>query len=291
MTVKNLAIVMLIAGPAFSSTLQVSTTNNPPRPTDRAKAAAYHNAHPRIASQVGTGQGIITQVAAGGGWTTAITINNLSSIKPAAYVLDFYGDDGANKTFSFDTGGTGNQLRGTLNPNGSAVVEALSPEGCHVNVNCNQGWAQFEYLNTDSWVSGCAVFTAANGNSAAVPFGDDLAQDLFLTFNTTGGYGLGVAMASTDFVTLSIVATVYDESGGTVKTINGITIPVGCHMAFDLVQTWGLADMKGTIVFRTSDAYTSPAIGLAVLGIRYNPQGFFTSIPAIEASTLDGSSQ
>ncbi len=143
----------------------------------------------------------------------------------------------------------------------------------------------------NSWVSGYAVFTAANGNSAAVPFGDDLAQDLFLTFNTTGGYGLGVAMASTDFVTLSIVATVYDESGGTVKTINGITIPVGCHMAFDLVQTWGLADMKGTIVFRTSDAYTSPAIGLAVLGIRYNPQGFFTSIPAIEASTLDGSSQ
>ncbi len=282
---RFIAFLALSVMPAFSQT--VSMSNRKPLGTDRTKVAQYRTAHPMIASQVGTGQLIITQVAAGDGWTTAVTVVNVSSIDSAVYVLDFYGDDGSNKTFFFAGIGSGNEVNGTIPPNGSTVIQITGvPPGESI-----QGWAKFDYNATTKWISGNAIFKYSNGNEAVVPFESFLAEDLFLPFDLTGGYGMGLAMASTDVNTMNVTAHVFDESGNEFKTITGIVVPPSSHTAFDLGSQYGLTGYKGTILFRTSDQYISPAIGLALLGIRYNPQGFFTSVSALEATVLDGSNQ
>jgi len=283
---KRLIVFLALAAmPAFSQTASVSTRK--PQATDRAKVAQYRKAHPMIASQVGDGQLVITQVAAGDGWTTAVTIVNVSSIDSATYVLDFYGDDGSNKTFFFAGIGSASELTGTLPPNGSTVIQVTGV----VPGESIQGWAKFDYNTTTKWISGHAIFRYGNGNEAAVPFENDLAKDLFLPFDLTGGYGMGVAMASNDLVTMHVTALVFDEDGNEFKTISGIVLTPYAHTAFDLASEWGLTGFRGTILFRTADQNISPAIGLAVLGIRYNPQGFFTSVSALDATTLDGSNQ
>ena len=118
-TCALLAMLALSVMPAFSQRVK-------PKP------------NPKIESGAGIGESIITHVADGGGWKTVITVANLSQDKAAAFTLNFYGDDGNPKSFSFAGIGTGSFVTGTLPVAGSMVIQTTGAGAG------TQGWAQFD---------------------------------------------------------------------------------------------------------------------------------------------------
>jgi hypothetical protein len=256
-----LAVLSLAVMPAFSQRVK-------PKP------------RPEIESGAGIGENIITHVADGGGWKTVITVANLSQDKAAAFTLNFYGDDGNPKSFSFAGIGTGSYVTATLPVAGSIVIQTTGAGAG------TQGWAQFDYSSTSDFVGGYAVFVNSNGNEAAVPFESDIAGDEVLPFDNANGYGMGVALANSDFETVTVTATCRDENGNVLGT-DAFTMASMTHMSFIFSQRWPFtANRKGTVYFKTTDGSGS-AFGLAVLGLRFTPGGGFTSVASLQAYILD----
>ncbi|HYW46835.1 MAG TPA: hypothetical protein VE959_28470 [Bryobacteraceae bacterium] len=261
--ILKLCLVVLLALPAFSQ------RPNQPR------------AKPQVDSTVGIGNGIITHVADGGGWTTSITLINLSETKAAAFTLNFYGDNGNPQPFSFQGTGKASTLTGTLVVGGSLVIKTTGAGAA------TQGWAQFDYLSTTDSVGGFAVFTNSNGNEAAVPFETDLSENSILSFDNTNGYGMGIALANSDFSTVTINATFRDGNGAILGT-DRIAMASMTHTSFVFAQQWPFtAGRQGTVYFQCSDAYGPNAFGLAILGLRFTPQGAFTSVTSFQQWTVD----
>jgi hypothetical protein len=240
--------------------------------------ASLH-AKPSIASQVGTGEDIITHMADGEGWKTTITIINLSKIKEAVYSLNFYGNAGNAQSFFFEGLGDNVSIQGTLNPGGSIVLETTGIG------SLSEGWAQFD-SSTSPYVSGFAVFSNSNGNEAAVPFESELAGNQLLSFDNTGGYGMGVALVNSSSLTMTISAVFRDEDGSILGT-DALRMGAMTHAAFILADQWPFtAGRRGTVYFEPTDSFGT-ASGLAILGLRYTPDGAFTSVTSLQATTLD----
>lgn len=260
------AVLALAAMPAFSQRL-----------------AAHFGVKPQVESSVGIGNDIITHVADGGGWTTSVTLINLSETKAASFTLNFYGDDGKPLAFNFQGIGTTSTVSGTLTAGGSEVIKTTGSSAAIAT----QGWAQFDYFATTDSVGGFAVFTNSNGNEAAVPFETDLAGNSILSFDNTNGYGMGVALANSYFLTMNINATFKDANGNILGTTQ-FTMPSMTHTAFIFAQQWPFtAGKQGTVFFQCSDPYGNNASGLAILGLRYSPQSTFTSVTSFQQWTLD----
>ena len=274
-----LVLLALSAGSAFSQPMHGGVTSTK---ATRSSAKPSRRAMPMIASQVGTGEDIITQVADGGGWRTTITIINLSQTVDAVFYLNFYGDDGSPTTFNF-VGVEGcpcSYIQGTMSPAASVVVQTAGVGAV------TEGWAQFDYFNTSEFVSGFAVFSNGNGNEAAVPFESDIAGNEILSFDNTNGYGMGVALANSDALTVTISATFRDGSGNVLGT-DTFTMDSMTHTAFIFAQQWPFtAGQRGTVYLQPTDS-SGTAFGLAILGLRYTPKGAFTSVTSLQATTLD----
>lgn len=262
--------------------LALASSASPQEIPRHSPSKAMHNPEkpePRISSQVGTGENIITHLADGDGWKSTITIINLSQSKDAVYSLDFYGDGGNPQSFFFERLGANSSVQGALNPGGSIVLQTTGAG------SLTEGWAQFD-SSTSAYVSGFAVFSNSNGNEAAVPFESVLATNQILSFDNTGGYGMGVALANSDFMTMIISATFRSEGGSVLGTdtfkMNSMT-----HTAFIFADQWPFtAGQKGIVYFEPTDSFGT-ASGLAILGLRYTPELAFTSVTSLQATTLD----
>ena len=272
-----LVLCALAEGPAFSQQIHVST---PTKATPRA-ARSNRRLKPLIASQVGDGDDIVTHLADGEGWLSRITIINLSQIKVADYTLNFFGDDGNNQSFFFDNGvGDATSLQGKLNPGGSIVFETTGTG------TLTQGWAQFDTAATSPYISGFAVFSNANGNEAAVPFESDAADNQILSFDNTNGFGMGVALANSGALEISIRATFMNEDGAILGT-DVFNMGPGAHTSFIFADQWPFtAGERGTVYFEPTDS-GGAALGLAILGLRFTPDLAFTSVASLKATTLD----
>jgi hypothetical protein len=262
--------------------LALAGSASPQQTPRHSPSKAMHNPakpEPRIASQVGTGENIVTHLADGDGWKSTITIINLSQSKDAVYSLDFYGDDGNAQSFFFEGLGDNTIVQGALNPGGSIVLETTGTG------SLTEGWAQFD-SSTSEYVSGFAVFSNSNGNEAAVPFESVLATNQILSFDNTGGYGMGVALANSDFMTMTISATFRSEAGSVLGT-DTFKMDSMTHTAFIFANQWPFtAGQKGIVYFEPTDSFGT-ASGLAILGLRYTPELAFTSVTSLRATTLD----
>jgi hypothetical protein len=259
------AILALATMPAFCQ-----GTNAPDRPK------------PDLESAAGIGNRIATHVADGGGWKTSITLMNLSQAKPAVYTLNFYGNDGQPQSFLFQGTGRGSIATGTLAVGGSTVIKTTGAD-----TDITEGWAQLDFSGTTDAVGGFAVFTNINGNEAAVPFESTIGQNPILSFDNTNGYGMGVALANAGLSAMVINATFKDGSGAILGT-SQFTMAKMAHTSFIFAQQWPFtAGKQGTVYFQCSDTFGVNAFGLAVLGLRFTPQGAFTSVAALEKWTLD----
>lgn len=211
---------------------------------------------------------IISQVADGGGWKTEIYLINsaITGGTPAQFSINFYGDGGAAQLFSWQEFGSQSTLTGTLGPSQSTVFKTTGTAA-----TSTEGWAQI--VTNSTTLSGFAVFTnTVNGNEAAVPFDTPATGDLILPYDNTNGYGMGVAILSLTGQT--ILATILNQSGATLGT-EEVTLNAQGHTAFDLTTNWPVtAGQMGIVVFNGAGA---------LLGVRYNPQGAFTSVAEIPA--------
>jgi hypothetical protein len=153
-------------------------------------ANAAKRTHPDIDTNTAYGDSVITHVADGGGWKTTITVINLSSAKAAAFTLNFYGDDGKPKQFSFVGVGSYAVLTGTLAPAGEVIIKTTGSGTASA-----QGWASFDFSTSDD-ISGFSVFSYSNGQEAVVPFESIIDDQQLLSFDNTGAQGMGVALAT-----------------------------------------------------------------------------------------------
>ena len=232
--------------------------------------------YPKIDSRVGFGDSVITHVADGGGWKTTITIINLSSTKAAAFTLNFYGDNGKPESFSFVGMGSHPVLTGGLSPGGEVVIKTAG------TASAMSGWALFDSSSSDG-ISGFAVFSNDNGNEAAVPFESWLTDKQILSFDNTGGFGMGVALVNADSFSNATVTATFRDERGTVFGQDTFTMEPLTHSAFIFKDRWPFtANHRGTVYFEAASF-----AGIAALGLRFTPAGAFTSVNALRVSSLD----
>jgi hypothetical protein len=227
--------------------------------------------------------GVISQVAAGGGWDTTIWLVNRSAAPVQSSVL-FRGDDGNPLSLPLGVAQPGSLRQFTS----SSVNEAIAPNtslviSVHSTGPTMQGWAD---VLSDGPVSGYAVFRLSGSAEAAVPLQTALSNSVTLPFDNTGGYTTGVALVNLLGTPAAVTATVWDESGTQILSqpilFSSTDSGGNGHETFMLPDRLPVTTGRRGIV-QFNSAAPSPFISEALtgLGLRAGPSGFFTSIPAI----------
>src|ERR1035437_6705482 len=236
--------------------------------------------------------GVLSQVASGGGWDTAIWLTN-STASPVSISLKFHGDAGNDMSIAYaatqegDTeAGSGAALNRVINPNTTLVVAT----GSGVAAN-SQGWAE---VSANGAVSGFGVFRYAPHGldpqatgfitpwEGTVPLQTQLAATtMVLPFDNTGGFSTGFALGNLTAAQAVILATLYDESGSQLGSTQSISLNAYGHMA-DMVGTrWAFSANKRGII-----SFAGPA--MTGLGLRASPYGALTSAPVALPGSLNG---
>jgi hypothetical protein len=233
-------------------------------------------AWPRAVAQT---RAAFSHLAAGGGWTTTITLVNTSPA-PVPVTVAFHGDDGGELSLP----ATITQQGVTQTAAGTASVNAVINPNATLLISTGDqiastyvGWAD---VQSSGSVGGYAIFrsTPATGSPSegTAPLQAQPPSTLTLPYDNTGGFAMGVALANLSTASANITATVWDDSGNQLGT-QTITIGGSGHMAFVLTDQLKLTAGKRGIV-RFQSAATG---GIAGLGLRFSPFGTFTSVPAM----------
>ena len=218
--------------------------------------------------------GSMPHLASGGGqWTTTFTILNTGAAT-ANITLNFFDDHGSPLalpvTFpqGIAGGATDSTFTGPLNAGAGLVIQTAG-----LNLPLSVGSAQ---LLSDGPVSGFAVFTdnvtAQQQQQAVVPLQSLVNHaSSVLWFDNTNGFSTGVALANVSANTNTITLIIRDDTGAEIKR-DTIQLAAQGHMAFGLATNYPMsANLRGTIEFDASE--------IGVLGLAFNPESAFTSIP------------
>lgn len=214
----------------------------------------------------------ISQIADGGGWETTIILVNTGPA-PAPVSLRFTQPFGT--PWALQVAGTSGvpEYSDVIPAGGSRIIDTagLSP-------TLSQGWG--EVITTGS-VAGTAIFrqqlSIVRDAEGAVPLSLSGMQQFVLPFDNTQGFATAIALANEDPLQSTTVSV-------TLRDLNGVTLGTGAinltplgRSAFVLPsQFTETANVQGVAEF------SSPNVDLSALGLRYNPIGSFTSIPAVQ---------
>jgi hypothetical protein len=223
--------------------------------------------------------GTLSHIAAGGGWTTVITLINTS---PAAVpvIVALHNDDGSALTLPVTTtqqGATQTSTTPTVNaslsPNSTLLISTGSQNGSLV-----VGWAD---VLSQVPVGGFAIFrqTPQTGSPSegTVPLQNQFPSTMTLAYDNAGGFLMGVALANLSTAFTTITATIWDDNGNQLG-VQDIVIAGNGHTSFVLPnQLSATTARRGIVQFRSS------AGGISGVGIRFSPFGTFTSVPAIQS--------
>jgi hypothetical protein len=86
-------------------------------------------------------------------------------------------------------------------------------------------------------VGGYAIFGNSNGSEAAVPFESTIGENPVLPFDNTNGFGMGVALANSDFTAMTVNATFKDGNGNVIGTSQFTMVP-NTHTSFIFTDRW-----------------------------------------------------
>ena len=218
----------------------------------------------------------IAHIAAGGGWTTVITLVNLSSA-PVSVTVALHNDDGNDlmlpvTTTQQDTSQTitVSSVSATMNPNSTLIISMGNQVASTV-----VGWA--DVTSTGS-VGGYAIFrqTPQNGSPSegSVSLQSQFSPTVTLPYDNTAGFVMGVALANLSTSFANVTVTMWDDVGNQIGTQN-LNIAGSGHSAFVLPNQFPLTSGKRGIVRFQSTG------GIAGLGLRFSPFGTFTSVPTM----------
>jgi hypothetical protein len=221
-------------------------------------------------------RGVLSHIAAGGPWTTVITLVNTSSTAVPVTVT-FYNDDGnalslpttATNQGAIQTA-TSSFVTATINPNATLLITTGQLPSTVV------GWAD---VRSQVPVNGFAIFRTASSNSpvseGTVPLQtQSFPSTITLSYDNAAGFVMGVALANLSDSTASVIATIWDDSGNQLGTQN-LSIAGSGHTSFVLPNQIPLtAGKRGIVQFQSSATITA-------LGLRFSPFGTFTSVPTM----------
>jgi hypothetical protein len=223
-----------------------------------------------------TRSGVLSHIAAGGGWATTITlVNTSSSAVPVQVAL--HGDDGSVLTLPVTTTQQGvsqntttSSVGATINPNATLLISTGDQVAATV-----VGWA--DVLSTGS-LGGYAIFRstpqAGSPSEGTVPLQSQFPSTVTLPYDNTAGFVMGVALANLSTAFASVTVTMWDDSGNQLGT-QFTTIAGSGHTSFVLPNQFPLtAGKRGIVKFQTTG-------GIAGLGLRFSPFGTFTSVPTM----------
>jgi hypothetical protein len=228
-----------------------------------------------------TRSGVLSHIAAGGGWITVITlVNNSSAAVPVT--VAFHGDDGSALPLLLTTTQQGASQVAT-----TAIVNAvISPNATLLISTGDQipvtvvGWV--DVLSADP-VGGFAIFryTPQSGppSEGTVPLQTQFPSTITLPYDNTTGFVMGVALANLSASSANVTATTWDDKGVQLGS-QVIAIAGSGHTSFVLPDKIGpTASKRGIVTFQ------SPS-GIAGLGLRFSPFFTFTSIPTLPGVSL-----
>jgi hypothetical protein len=223
-----------------------------------------------------TRTGVLSHIAAGGGWTTVMTLVNPSSTAVPVTVA-LHSDDGSALTLPVTTTQQGISQKTTT----SSVSATISPNATLLISTGDQiastvvGWA--DVLSTGT-LGGYAIFrsTPQTGfpSEGTVPLQSQFPTTVTLPYDNTAGFVMGVALANLSTAFASVTATMWDESGNQLGA-QFISIAGSGHTAFVLPSQFPLtAGRRGVVRFQAAG-------GITGLGLRFSPFGTFTSVPTM----------
>lgn len=227
-----------------------------------------------------TRTGVLSHIAAGGFWTSTITLVNTSQVTVPLTVALRDGNGAAMALpMKVTQGGMTQTLASTaavdatLQPKASLIISLGEGLG-----GLSVGWAE---VLSPGPVCGYAIFrtvAAGQASEGTVPLQTQFPTAMVLPFENVDGFVMGVAMANLSGAMATITATVWDEAGNMVGTATLSPIPGNGHTSFVLHDQVGLCGGKrGIVRFQTSGIG-----GLAGLGLRFmNSQNTFTSVPSM----------
>jgi hypothetical protein len=225
-----------------------------------------------------TGAGSMAHLASAGLWKTIFTLVNNGTVTSQAR-LNFFDDNGNPLALplTFPQASPFPQapvafIDRTLSPGATLIIESTGPD----NQAVQTGWAQ---LVTSGAINGFAVFrqTVPSGqHEAVVPLETRNPASFVLAFDNTSGFVTGVAMANTAAQSAFVQVIIRDDNGVVIQS-NSVALAALGHTSFDLAARFPVAAARrGTVEFQT------PAGGgISVLGIRFNPAGTFSTVPAM----------
>jgi len=220
--------------------------------------------------------GVLSHIAAGGGWTSVITLVNTSSTATSV-TLALRNDDGSALTLPITTVQQGvsqttsaSSVNTTINPNATLLISMGDQLASTV-----VGWAD---VTGTGPLGGFAIFrqTTASASEGTVSLQSQLSSTVTLAYDNTAGFVMGVALANLSTSNASLIATIWDDSGNQLGTQN-ITIVGSGHTSFALPNQFpSTAGKRGVVTFQSGATG-----GLAGIGLRFSPFGTFTSVPTM----------
>ena len=224
-----------------------------------------------------TRSGVLSQIAAGGGWNTTIYLSNTSA-QPVPLTLTLRGDDGnpinVPLSITSETGSSpsaGPAVTATIGPKATFVVQTTS-----ATESTATGWAE---VQSKIPLSGYAVFRSTQSgqpSEGTATLETNFVAGLSLLYDNTNGFSTGVALANLATETATVSSTFWDQGGNQVGS-QTITIPANGHISFALEKSMPVSAGRRGIVRFQSQAGGS----LAGLGLRFSPTGTFTSVPIV----------
>ena len=223
-----------------------------------------------------TRTGVLSHIAAGGGWTTVMTVINTSAAAVPVTVA-FHNDDGSALTLPVTTTQQGisqttttASVSATINPNATLLISTGDQVASTV-----VGWA--DVLSTGS-LGGYAIFRSTpqtgSPSEGTVPLQSQFPSTITLPYDNTAGFVMGVALANLSTAFANVTVTMWDDSGNQLGTQN-LNISGSGHTAFVLPNQFPLtAGKRGIVRFQATG-------GIAGLGLRFSPFGTFTSVPVM----------
>ncbi|HXB72487.1 MAG TPA: SCE4755 family polysaccharide monooxygenase-like protein [Candidatus Acidoferrales bacterium] len=228
-----------------------------------------------------------SHIAAGGGWTTAITLINTSPA-PVPVTVAFHGDDGSAWSLPATVTQQGvtqtsaaASVNAVINPNATLLISMGDPiVGDPITGDQSSpvvGWAD---VQSSGPVGGYVIFRSTPGagspSEGTAPLQTQAPSTITLPYDNAGGFVMGVALANLSSSSANITVTIWDDSGNQLGT-KTLTIGGSGHTAFVLPdQLTPTAGRRGIVRFQSGAAG-----GIAALGLRFSPFGTFTSVPAM----------
>jgi hypothetical protein len=221
----------------------------------------------------------IPQIADGGPFQTTIILVNNGPLAVIAGVRFFRSDPATRTTQPWNPAMVGNV--GTENlgiqPGSSYTLQTAGQA-----TNISAGWAE---VTSTGPLSGLAVFRARVGGrpdqEAAVPINLGGSQRFFLPYDNQQEFRTTLAVANLTAADAANLTITFRSTSGQTRSEGLGRLPPQGHMAFSLVERYAyLNGDRGVAEFSTSTGQ------LSVLGLRFNPDGAFTSFGAQYPQTV-----